>query len=118
MINALPGAAKYVQQRQRYADVPHCNVKGCSSGYRYLTASGAMFCGIHWRYYIAVKVLQYNHQQAMLEAIKQRKDFNNASLRQNVLEVCSMENDEVLQFLTQHDTIVSIVDDINIGGTL
>ena len=116
MLNTLPGAAKYSQQRQRYIEALQCDVKGCSSAHRYLTASGAVFCPMHWRYYLATKVIQYQHQQAMIDAIKQRKDFDNSSLKKRALEVCSMDNDEILMLLTQYDTIVKLVDDINTGA--
>ncbi len=116
MLNTLPGAAKYSQQRQHYLEALQCNVKGCTSAHRYATASGAVFCFMHWRHYLAVKVIQYQHQQAMIDAIKQRKDFDNSSLKQRVLEVCSMSNDEILMLLTQYDIIVKLVDDINTGA--
>ena len=115
MLNTLPGAEKYSQQRQRYLEALQCSVKGCTSARRYTTASGAVFCFVHWRYYLAVKVVQYLHQQDMINAIKQRKGFDETALRQRVIDVCSMSNDEVLMLLTQHDTIVKLVDDINIG---
>lgn len=117
MLNTLPGAAKHSQQRQRHIEALQCNVKGCSSAHRYTTASGAVFCFMHWRYYLATKVVQYLHQQAMIDAINQRKDFNNSALKKRVLEVCSMSNDEILMLLTQYDTIVKLVDDINVGAS-
>lgn len=116
MLNTLPGSAKYSQQRQRYLEAPRCNVVGCTSAHRYLTASGAMFCFMHWGHYLAVKVVQYLHQQAMIDAIKKRQDFDNSALKQRVLEVCSMSNDEIIMLLTEYNTIMSLVDDINIGG--
>ena len=116
MLNTLLGAAKYSQQRQHYLEALQCNVKDCTSAHHYATASGAVFCFTHWRHYLATKVVQYQHQQAMIDAIKQRKDFDNSALKQRVLEVCSMSNDEVLMLLTQYDTIVKLIDDINIGA--
>jgi hypothetical protein len=113
MLNTLLGATKY---SQRHIEALQCNVLGCTSGYRYTTASGAVFCFSHWRYYLAIKVIQYLHQQAMIDAIKQQKGFNESSLKQRVLEVCSLSNDEILMLLTQHDIIVKLVDDINTGA--